>query len=33
MVEETVTTALKTFDGDLKGTYYSLATMSKEDQE
>jgi arginine kinase len=31
-VEKKVKTACETFEGDLKGTYYSLANMSKEDQ-
>jgi len=28
-----VVSACNTFEGDLKGTFYSLDTMSKEDQE
>ena len=28
-VEQTVTTALESFDGDLKGTYYSLSSMTE----
>ena len=31
-IEKKVVEALNKFDGDLKGTFYSLATMSKEDQ-
>ena len=30
-VEKLVTDALSKFDGDLKGTYYSLETMSDAD--
>jgi arginine kinase len=30
-VEAYVTKACKTFTGELEGTYYSLATMSKEE--
>ena len=28
-VEQTVTQALESFDGDLKGTYYSLSSMTE----
>jgi len=31
-VEKKVREACETFEGELKGTYYSLATMTKEDQ-
>ena len=31
-VEKTVTTALDSFDGDLKGTYYSLGSMTEENR-
>ena len=32
-IEETVTTALNTFDGDLAGKYYSLASLSDKDRD
>jgi len=32
-IEKKVTTALAGFDGELKGTYYSLATMSETDRK
>ena len=31
-IEETVTTALNSFDGDLAGKYYSLSSLSDEDR-
>ena len=31
-IEQYVTTACGKFEGELKGKYYSLATMSKEEQ-
>jgi arginine kinase len=31
-IEETVTTALNTFDGDLEGKYYSLSSLSDADR-
>jgi protein-arginine kinase len=31
-VEENVAEALKSFEGDLKGTYYSLGSLSEDDK-